>query len=387
MMASNNMPVVRACMLVAGTVVGGYCGLSAFRNGLMSAPGLDGYLLGSAGAAVAFGSWFLMPYAAHLKQEGERAAAWVVRLGWLLCTVFVLWNAVGYTATHRTEKVEGADLKIEAYKRADRQLKGAEAELEALKQNKRWEATAGCSNATAAKSKEFCGQVAVTKSNISTAQYTLNQGRPGSADAQAEAIGFAIQLPAVLVGKLTPLLWALALELAQTFFFYCAFRPSGRKEAAPEVVVTEAPASQPVDLSPLLALISDAQAQISAARTEYDRAAELVPFYHYQAMLIEAADLFVDEPEDVIGYTAPAVTEPVVIAPVATPIPLPVAKAKKAEPVVATKRKMRDSHGRFAKKAKLVAVTEKPQVKPQLSAVPLGGQQNVVIFGSGPKKD
>lgn len=384
MTASTNMPVARACMLVAGLAVGAYCASTAVMNGLNAADGWAGYALGLSGGAVALGAGFILPFASAAKRDGDRAAAFIMQLGWAMCTVFVLWNATGFTAFHRTEKTGASEHKIAEYARAERQLKSAEADLEVAKKDARWASTGACTNATVEKSKAFCGQVAVIRSNISTAQYTLQQGRPGSSDAQAEAIGFVLQLNPALVAKLDPVLKALVQELAVSLFLFCAFRPGGRRreEAAPAVQVVEVAVAQAPDLSPLLGLISDAQAAITAARAEYDRAVELVPFYHYEALLHGAADLFVDEDEDVIGYdapAAPAAQDVAIIAPAKI-------VAKPAQPVVKKNRKMRDAHGRFAKKAKLAHVEPNPQPKPQLSAVPLGGATNVVILGTGPKK-
>lgn len=384
MTASTNMPVARACMLVAGLAGGAYCAGTAVMNGLSGAEGWAGYALGLSGGAVAFGSWFILPFATAVKREGDGFTALMMRLGWVMCTAFVLWNATGFTALHRTEKAGASEHKIAEYTRADRQLKSAEADLETAKKDARWASTGACTNATVEKSKAFCGQVAVIRSNISTAQYILQQGRPGSADAQAEAIGFVLQLNPALVAKLDPVLKALVQELAMSLFLFCAFRPSRRREGAQErpATVEVAVASAP-DLTPLLELISEAQAAIAVAQADYDRAAEMVPFYQYEALLASAADLFVDDAiDDVIGYDAPVVAAAPEVAKV---VPVK-AVAKKAEPVVKKGRRMRDNHGRFAKKAKLAHVEPNPQPKPQLSAVPLGGMENVVILGTGPKK-
>lgn len=385
MTASTNMPVARACMLVAGLAGGAYCAGTAVMNGLSGAEGWAGYALGLSGGAVAFGSWFILPFATVVKREGDGFTALMMRLGWVMCTAFVLWNATGFTALHRTEKAGASEHKIAEYARADRQLKSAEADLEVAKKDARWASTAACTNATVDKSRAFCGQVAVIKSNISTAQYILHQGRPGSADAQAEAIGFVLQLNPALVAKLDPVLKALVQELAMSLFLFCAFRPSRRREGVQErpAAVEVAVACSP-DLTPLLELISEAQAAIAAARVEYDRAAELAVFAQYEALLASAADCFVDEADDVIGYDVPAVIE-AAVPEVAIVAPVK-AVAKKAEPVVKKGRRMRDNHGRFAKKAKLAHVEANPQPKPQLSAVPLGGMENVVILGTGPKK-
>lgn len=382
---STNGSVARACLLVAGIAGGAYCAGTAFLNGLEGAGGLAGYAMGVSGAAVAFGSWFILPEAAKLADEGRRGEALVARLGWVMCTVFVLWNATGFTALHRTEKTGNAQVSIEAYDRAAQQLTAAQSELALAKTNARWAASASCTDATVEKTKAFCAQVAVIKSNISTAQLILSKGRPGAADAPAEAIGFVLQLNPALVGKLDPVLKALVQELAMSLFLLLALRD--RKKAAPAVQPTVV-AAPSVDLEALLGHIDTAQAEVAAARAAYEAAAEQALLARYTALLTEAADLFVDDVEDVEGYTAPvAIAAEPVVEVVAEPVAKSVRPAKATEPVAKPKRRMRDNNGRFAKRAKLVAATETPVTKPALSALPLNGKGNVVIFGTQPKKD
>lgn len=382
MKTDTTMPASRACTLAAGVVVGGACAWAAFKNGFALAPDqLDGYVFGAAGLGVAVGSWFMPALASHAALEGERGRAWVLRGVWVLGTLFVLMNAVGYTALHRTDKVGGNTVKVEEYERASAQLKSAEADLEVAKQDKRWAKTSACTNATAEQSKVFCGQVAVIRSNISTAQYTLKQGRPGAVDAQAEAVAWPLMADPITVGKAMPIVWALIQELAMSGFIYAALRPRRRRddEVAAEpafehytIKVEAAPAVEaaPVDLSPLLVAAEEALQEVEAAR-----------FAFYQAMAYGALEAFQDDEEDVSTVTvaAPAVEE---VQNVATPV----AKAKRGQPKKTKQRKVRDASGRFAKKAKLVSVTAEP-VKIKLADLPtLGGSANVVIFG-GPKKD
>jgi len=387
MMTPTNVSAMRACLLVAGLAGGAYCGSTAFLNGLEGATGWAGYALATSGLSVAFGSWFILPFAAHVSSEGARGEAWMLRFGWALCTAFVLWNATGFTAIHRTEKVSTSQVSIDAYNRAETRLSEATAELNEYKKNKRWEATNGCSNATVDKSREFCGQVAVTKSNISTAETTLAKGRPGAADAQAESIGWLLQLNPALVSKLDPVLKALIQEIAMSLFLLCAFRPStARKEA----VTVKAPVAKVADFSPIFEAITAATAEINAARAEYDRAMEMLPFLRYEALLATAADLFVEPEADILGYVVqPA---PAVEAVVAAEVQIVAPQAKKAKKAQRNTKadamnRRRDANGRYAKKAKLIAKTDEPKRKPQLSALPLNGAENVVIFGTHPKKD
>lgn len=371
MTASTTMPVSRVFTLAAGTVLGAACAYYAYSNGVKSAPGFDGQVAGAVGASVTVLSWFCLPFAAHADLNGERGRAWAARSGWVLLTVFVLMNAVGFTAFHRKERVGGNEVAIAIYDRAERGLRAAEADLDMAKQAKKWSSTKGCTVAlTLDDSKTFCGNVTVIKSNIATYRDALNKGRPATADAQAEAfapLGFNAQR----VADWNPIIWALVQELAMSLAFYLALRP-GRKEevaavitvAALEAVVTVAqPVTAAPALEPLLSLLAAAQAEIEAARMAF-----------YGAML-EGVTL-------ALAQEAAVVVEPVteIVA-----LPVVVKKAKKAQRKVVAPRKVRDASGRFAKKAKLISVEANP--KPRLSDLPtLGGAENVVILGAGPKK-
>lgn len=372
MTASTTMPVSRALTLVAGTVLGAACAYYAYSNGVKSAPGFDGQVAGAVGASVTILSWFCLPLAAHAALNGEHGRAWAARAGWVLLTLFVLMNAIGFTAFHRKERVGGNEVAISAYDRAESGLRSAEADLDVARQAKKWASTKGCTvTLTLEDSKTFCGNVTVIKSNIATYRDALNKGRPATADAQAEAFA-PLGFDAKRVADWNPILWALVQELAMSLAFYLGLRPGRKEEVAavvePVTVSPEAviPATEPVatapDLSPLLSLLSAAQAEVEAAR-----------FAYFNAMLEGVTLAWAQE--------AAAIVEP---ATETVPLPVAVKKAKKAQRKVVAPRKVRDANGRFAKKAKLVSVEANP--KPRLSDLPtLGGTENVVILG-GPKK-
>src|SRR5262245_46734742 len=176
-MSESTTSPSRLAIEICGFVVGGFAAYTAFRNGQGMAAGLDGIAFGSAFAAVVVGSWFLLPLAEEF--SGVRAA--ILRAGWALCLAFVLANAIGYTATHRTEGVSDRSTAIHAYDAAIQALPRTEGELATMKQNVRWTATAGCTNATAETSKAFCEAITAKQAELKEVRARVTFGRPGAA--------------------------------------------------------------------------------------------------------------------------------------------------------------------------------------------------------------
>ena len=144
----------------------------------------------------------------------------------------------------------------DAYDRASIQLKALQSDLETMKAAKRYAATAGCTNATAEASIALCGQVAAKEAELAQARATLALGRPGSPDAQADAIAEILPagISASQVSAKMPALLGITTELAAILFFFCSVPPGSRRivevepivlsmspEAKPETPALEAP--------------------------------------------------------------------------------------------------------------------------------------------------
>jgi hypothetical protein len=242
MTISTTLPS-RLAIGMCGIAVGAYCAYSSFRNGQAMAPGLDGIAFGSAFAAIVIGSWFLLPLAEEYR--GARSVA--MRAGWALCLAFVLINAIGFTATHRTEGVGSRTSAIQTYDAAMLALPSAMADLAAMKANARWQATAGCSDATAEKSKEFCSSVQAKQAELAGLRSRINDGRPGAADAQAETIAWVMRLDAVTVGRALPIFMAVVLDIAASLFMFAALAPVN---ARPQTVIDVTPVTIDPDPAP-----------------------------------------------------------------------------------------------------------------------------------------
>jgi hypothetical protein len=224
---------------ICGAVVGCYAAYSAFRNGQSMAGGLDGIAFGSAFAAVVIGGWFLLPLAD--RQQGT--SRMLMRLGWAMCLVFVLINAVGFTATHRTTVVGDKTNSITAYDTALTGLKSAQEALTAMKSNARWQKTSGCSDVTAERSIEFCRQVQQAQADIAKYQPVVASGKPATADAQADTIAWVIQADTGVVSRAMPIFMAVVLDVAASLFIWAAMT-TYQTAVAPSVVV-ETPKKAP----------------------------------------------------------------------------------------------------------------------------------------------
>jgi hypothetical protein len=224
---------------ICGGIVGAYCAYTAFRNGQMLATGLDGVAFGSAFAATVVGSWFILPLAAH--SPAGRAA--LMRLGWALCLAFVLINAIGFTASHRTMQVGEKANSIVSYDTALKSLQEAQDRLTAMKANPRWVRTSGCTDATAEQSIEFCRQVQQAQSIATGNQAVVASGRPATADAQADTIAWATRIDTAVVSRALPIFMAVVLDIAASLFIWVAMTVYVKDEIAPVAEICEGPAT------------------------------------------------------------------------------------------------------------------------------------------------
>ncbi len=169
--------VLSLLIAAGGCVAGAYSAYAAFSNGKLITDGPAGTMFGLAFASVVIISWMMLPWADKRAEDGSHGDAWLWRLSWFMALGFVLANSIIYTVHYRTEMTETKGLRIEAYERAQRLEALASAELAGLRTNPRWGATSGCSDATAAKSIQYCEQVREAQTRIHNAAVVLEKGR------------------------------------------------------------------------------------------------------------------------------------------------------------------------------------------------------------------
>jgi hypothetical protein len=117
----------------------------------------------------------------------------------------------------------------------------AAAELNGLRTNPRWEATSGCSDVTAAQSKQYCEQVRNAQARLQSAAAILGQGRPASKDAGSETLAWVLGADEAKVRRSLPIFWAVILELIASLCMREAFaslRPAKAREEALQPVAS-----------------------------------------------------------------------------------------------------------------------------------------------------
>lgn len=234
----------RMAIGMCGAVVGSYAAYSAFRNGQALASGLDGLAFGSAFAAVVIGSWFLLPLAA----QSPKGRAVLMRIGWGLCLLFVLIQAIGFTATHRTTQVGDRANVITGYQVALDSLTQTQERLTAMKSNARWQSTAGCTNATVEASIAFCDDYKATQAEANTFSATVFAGKPATADAQADTIAWVLRADTGVVSRAMPIFMAIVLDIAASLFIWVAmttYSSPAPAEAPAATIATETPKQAP----------------------------------------------------------------------------------------------------------------------------------------------
>ncbi len=219
-----------------GCVAGAYSAYAAFSNGKFITDGAAGTMFGLAFGSVVIISWIMLPWADKRSEEGSYRDAWLWRASWLMALVFVLANSIVYTVHYRTEMTETKGLRIEAYERSKQAEELAVAEFNSLRTNPRWEATSGCSNVTAPKSKQYCEQMRNTQTRIQSAEAVLGQGRPAAKDAGAVTLAWVLSADEAKIRRSLPIFWAVILELIASLCMREAFAtlraPQGARAAA-----------------------------------------------------------------------------------------------------------------------------------------------------------
>jgi hypothetical protein len=233
------------CLLIAagGCVAGAYSAYAAYVNGKLITDGMAGVMFGLAFAAVVIVSWLMLPWADKRAEEGAHRDAWLWRVSWFLALGFVLANSIAYTVHYRTEMTENRGLRIDAYERARQMETMATAEMNGLRTNPRWEATSGCSNVTAEKSRLFCERVQNAQGRIEAAAALLNQGRPASKDAGAETLAWVLGVDEAKVRRSLPIFWSLILELMASLCMREAFATLRTPQSARETLESFEPAA------------------------------------------------------------------------------------------------------------------------------------------------
>ncbi|MBI1384293.1 MAG: hypothetical protein GC150_05235 [Rhizobiales bacterium] len=189
---------------------------------------------------------------------------------WVVTLAFSLTSALGFASLNRSDTTGARAAQVQSYKDVrveldrlrerlnwipeHRPAAAVAADIEGIKQNRRWSATGGCTNATASKSIEFCQsyyklgaehvaaveasqietQIAALKSQLAAAPADFAETK---ADPQAETLSFLSghTIEAVQIGLV--ILVAILVELGSSLGFYVALGQWRIYDQRPAVVV------------------------------------------------------------------------------------------------------------------------------------------------------
>lgn len=222
-MLKTTSKAARWLVRATGIICGSVSIVGAARNGLaLGVTPFDGITFAAAGSSVVVMSWFLPELASDAWAARAKVKAAAATALWIVTATFTLMQAVGYSAHHRGETVEAKRSAVLGVADARKHLSTAEAELAEMKANERWQQTAACTNATAAKSKAFCDMVAAKGAEIAEARTKASASAPGSVDAQADALAWASGLSAAWIASAMPVIMAIVFELGAGLAFFAA---------------------------------------------------------------------------------------------------------------------------------------------------------------------
>lgn len=101
---------------------------------------------------------------------------------WVVCVSFSLTAAIGFSASNRDTVISARSNDAESYRRASQDRESILRDLDAMKGNRRWAATSGCTNATASKSVAFCKSVRDTENRLRSVNLVLASSRQITTD-------------------------------------------------------------------------------------------------------------------------------------------------------------------------------------------------------------
>jgi hypothetical protein len=211
----------RVATLVFGIGLAAVSGISAFRNGnTLGADEIDKIVFGSGFVFVVGLTWFLPTLAEDRFRSRNFVGAGFISVVWVFAMLFAVWNAVGFTALHRTGAVAGRATNIDRFDMASRDLTRLDAEIEAAKSQKVYGRTGGCTDVTADLSKQFCSALSEKEAARARAKATIDAGKPGSADPQSEVVSWVTGYNPSDLGKAFPVAFGVLVELGAIVAFY-----------------------------------------------------------------------------------------------------------------------------------------------------------------------
>lgn len=168
----------------------------------------DSYILAIFSVALDVTKWFMLPFAA-LAWPSHKPRACAAFAIWFVATIYSFTAAIGFAALNRDVSASEHQAQTELSKT-----------LQVMRQSPRWQSSAGCADATAPLSKDFCATYAATAAKLTAT--------PQDADPQSTLFARITGFDQETVRFVLCLLLALACEMISALGFF-AILPEKQK--------------------------------------------------------------------------------------------------------------------------------------------------------------
>ena len=160
----------------------------------------DSYIWAIFSVALDVAKWFMLPFAAQSWATHKPRACSAVTI-WLVATIYSFTAAIGFAALNRETSVSDRQAQAELSKT-----------LQIMRQSPRWQSSAGCADATAPLSKEFCTTYLATAAKLTAT--------PQDADPQSALIARITGADPATVRLFLSVFLAIACEVISALGFF-----------------------------------------------------------------------------------------------------------------------------------------------------------------------
>ena len=160
----------------------------------------DSYIWAIFSVALDVTKWFMLPFAARALPNHKLRASAAVTI-WLIATIYSFTAALGFAALNRDASTSERQAQAELNKT-----------LQLMRQSPRWQSSAGCADATAPLSKDFCATYQATAAKVSA----ISQ----DADPQSTLLARISGIPQETVRFVLCIFLAVACEVISSLGFF-----------------------------------------------------------------------------------------------------------------------------------------------------------------------
>lgn len=173
----------------------------------------DSYTWAIFSVALDITKWLMLPFAA-LTWRNHKLRSLAAFAIWLVATIYSFTAAIGFAALNRETSVSERQAQSDLRKT-----------LQLMRQSPRWQSSAGCADATAQLSKEFCARYAASEARLANT--------PQEADPQSALFARITGLTPETVRLLLSVFLAIACEVISALGFFAILPTSPNSQQQP----------------------------------------------------------------------------------------------------------------------------------------------------------